>query len=126
MEIFVVITFILGYVAITLEHNLKIDKLIPALIMMALCWAGIAFGLDSFTSWFDSHHGSLLNISSFEHESRKHLLEDTLLHHFGKTCEILIFLVGAMTIVEIIDHFNGFQTIKRIIKTIFNIFSIYN
>jgi Na+/H+ antiporter NhaD/arsenite permease-like protein len=44
-------------------------------------------------------------------------LESTLLHHFGKTCEILFFLVGAMTIVEIIDHFNGFQTIKRIIKT---------
>ena len=43
--------------------------------------------------------------------------EDTLLHHFGKTCEILIFLIGAMTIVEIIDHFNGFATIKRFIKT---------
>jgi Na+/H+ antiporter NhaD/arsenite permease-like protein len=45
------------------------------------------------------------------------LMESTLLHHFGKTCEILIFLVGAMTIVEIVDHFNGFQTIKRMIKT---------
>jgi Na+/H+ antiporter NhaD/arsenite permease-like protein len=44
-------------------------------------------------------------------------MESTLLHHFGKTAEILIFLVGAMTIVEIVDHFNGFQTMKRIIKT---------
>ena len=38
--------------------------------------------------------------------------EETLLHHFGKTCEILIFLIGAMTIVEIIDHFNGFAQSK--------------
>ena len=49
--------------------------------------------------------------------SKMSWMEDTLLHHFGKTCEILIFLIGAMTIVEIIDHFNGFQTIKKIIKT---------
>ena len=46
-------------------------------------------------------------------------MEDTLLHRFcfETFCEILIFLIGAMTIVEIIDHFNGFQTIKKIIKT---------
>jgi Na+/H+ antiporter NhaD/arsenite permease-like protein len=44
-------------------------------------------------------------------------MEHTLLYHFGKTCEILIFLVGAMTIVEIIDHFNGFQTFKSMIST---------
>jgi Na+/H+ antiporter NhaD/arsenite permease-like protein len=44
-------------------------------------------------------------------------MEGTLLHHFGKTCEILIFLIGAMTIVEIIDHFHGFSTIKGFIKT---------
>ena len=51
------------------------------------------------------------------HEERMHLMEGTLLHHFGKTCEILIFLVGAMTIVEIIDHYNGFATIKSFIRT---------
>ncbi len=124
MEIFIVLVFILGYLAITLEHNLKVDKLIPALLMMALAWAGIAFGLDGFTSWFDSHGGHLLDgngdhplFSAFDHEERLHLMESTLLHHFGKTCEILIFLVGAMTIVEIIDHFDGFSTIKRYIKT---------
>lgn len=117
MEVFIVSVFILGYLAITVEHSLKIDKLIPALIMMALAWAGVAFGLDHFTTWFDSHDSTLLNITSMGHEDRMHLMENTLLHHFGKTCEILIFLVGAMTIVEIVDHFNGFQTIKRMIKT---------
>lgn len=124
MVTFIVIVFILGYLAITLEHNLKIDKLVPALLMMALAWAGVAIGLDGFDMWFDSHDGHLLNglnghelYTSFGHEERLHLMEGTLLHHFGKTCEILIFLVGAMTIVEIIDHFDGFSTIKRFIKT---------
>ena len=86
--------------------------------MMALAWAGVAFGLDGFTSWFDSHDMKMLEgFVDMDHESKLHLMEGTLLHHFGKTCEILIFLVGAMTIVEIIDHFHGFSTIKGFIKT---------
>jgi Na+/H+ antiporter NhaD/arsenite permease-like protein len=117
MEVFIVSVFVLGYLAITLEHSLKIDKLIPALIMMALAWAAIAFGIDGFTNWFDSHNSSLLSLVGLEHDDRLHLMEITLLHHFGKTSEILFFLVGAMTIVEIIDHFNAFETIKRFIKT---------
>jgi Na+/H+ antiporter NhaD/arsenite permease-like protein len=124
MEIFILIVFILGYLAITLEHSIKIDKLIPALLMMALAWAGVAFGLDNFTNWFDSgaHHmvDGFKNLPlNGEHgvPSKMQWFEGTLLHHFGKTCEILIFLVGAMTIVEIIDHFDGFATIKNFIKT---------
>jgi len=118
MEIFIVIVFILGYLAITLEHSIKVDKLVPALLMMALAWAGIAFGLDDFTGWFDSHAQSMLEgFAGKGHEDKLHIMENTLLHHFGKTCEILIFLVGAMTIVEIIDYFNGFSTIKNFIRT---------
>jgi len=117
METAIVVVFILGYLAITLEHSLKIDKLVPALLMMAAAWALVAIGIDGFDTWFDSHNSKLMDIGSEGHESRMHLLEGTLLHHFGKTCEILIFLVGAMTIVEIIDHFNGFSTIKKFIKT---------
>jgi Na+/H+ antiporter NhaD/arsenite permease-like protein len=118
MEIAILIIFLLGYTAITLEHSLKIDKLVPALLMMGLAWAALAFGLDGFTTWFNSEEGKLIEgFGSLAHGERLHLMEETLLHHFGKTCEILIFLVGAMTIVEIIDHFNGFATIKRFIKT---------
>ena len=118
MEIFIVIVFALGYLAITLEHSIKIDKLVPALLMMALAWAGVAFGLGGFTSWFDSHAMQMLEgFGVMDHESKLHIMENTLLHHFGKTCEILIFLIGAMTIVEIIDHFQGFSTIKGFIKT---------
>ena len=124
MEIVIVVIFILGYLAITLEHSIKIDKLVPALLMMALVWACIALGLSDLTHWFDSgHHMMLENFSELPHhaehhqESKMEWFENTLLHHFGMTCEILIFLVGAMTIVEIIDHFNGFSTIKRFIQT---------
>ena len=124
METAIVIVFILGYLAITLEHSIKIDKLVPALLMMAISWALIAFGLDNFSNWFDSNNHSMVSgFSSLPHHSELHgtskmrWFEDTLLHHFGKTCEILIFLIGAMTIVEIIDYFNGFSTIKKFIKT---------
>ena len=118
MEAAIIIVFVVGYLAITLEHNLKIDKLIPALIMMAISWALIAFGIDDFPQWFDSAKHTLLdNFGVLGHDEKMHLMEETLLHHLGKTAEILVFLLGAMTIVEIIDYFDGFSTIKSFIKT---------
>ena len=118
METVIILVFVIGYLAITLEHNLKIDKLIPALVMMAISWALISFGIDDFPQWFDSAKHSLLeNFGALAHEEKMHLMEETLLHHLGKTAEILVFLLGAMTIVEIIDYFDGFSTIKSFIKT---------
>ncbi|BDW91860.1 sodium:proton antiporter NhaD [Flagellimonas marinaquae] len=118
METLLVVIFVIGYLAITLEHNLKIDKLIPALAMMAILWAMMAFGIDGFNTWFDSgNHALLENFGAFGHEEKMELMEETLLHHLGKTAEILVFLIGAMTIVEIIDYFDGFSTIKSFVKT---------
>jgi len=118
MEAAIIIVFVIGYLAITLEHSLKIDKLIPALVMMAISWALIALGIDDFTQWFDSSsHGLVAGFSEMGHDDKMHMMEETLLHHLGKTCEILVFLLGAMTIVEIIDYFDGFSTIKSFIKT---------
>ncbi|MEC7069401.1 MAG: sodium:proton antiporter NhaD [Bacteroidota bacterium] len=106
MEIILITIFSLGYLAITLEHSLKIDKLIPALAMMSILWALIAvFQLPVF------------NVDTILKELKPSNVEEVLLYHLGKTSEIIIFLLGAMTIVEIIDYFNGFATIKRIIKT---------
>ncbi|WP_027138426.1 sodium:proton antiporter NhaD [Gaetbulibacter saemankumensis] len=118
METAIILVFIIGYLAITLEHNLKIDKLVPALVMMAISWALISFGIDSFPNWFDSaNHNLLESFGLLEHEEKMHIMEETLLHHLGKTAEILVFLLGAMTIVEIIDYFDGFSTIKDFVKT---------
>uniref|UniRef100_UPI004048E699 sodium:proton antiporter NhaD n=1 Tax=Polaribacter sp. TaxID=1920175 RepID=UPI004048E699 len=118
MESIIILVFVVGYLAITLEHNLKIDKLIPALAMMAVSWALLALNVDHFSSWFDSaQHALVEGYNAMMHDEKVHLLEETLLHHLGKTAEILVFLLGAMTIVEIIDYFDGFSTIKGYVKT---------
>ncbi|MEJ1223068.1 sodium:proton antiporter NhaD [Sediminicola sp. 1XM1-17] len=106
MESIIIIVFIVGYLAITLEHNLKIDKLIPALAMMALLWAIIALT-----------HLPVFEVNAELRELEPTHIDEILLHHLGKTAEILVFLLGAMTIVEIIDYFDGFATIKGFIKT---------
>lgn len=106
METIIIIVFLLGYLAITLEHNLKIDKLIPALAMMALLWAIIALA-----------HLPVFEVNAEMKQLEPSHLDEMLLHHLGKTAEILVFLLGAMTIVEIIDYFDGFATIKGYIKT---------
>jgi len=115
LETFIILTFVLGYVAITMEHTLKIDKLIPALLMMCICWATIAIGINNVDVWFNPSTSLLMK--GAELGNKHHLLEETLLHHFGKTAEILIFLMGAMAIVEMIDHFQGFTAIKKMIRT---------
>ena len=118
MTTLIICVFIIGYLAITLEHNLKLDKLIPALAMMAITWACVAFGVDGFEHWFDSgKHALVEGFKSLGHADKMHMVEETLLHHLGKTAEILFFLMGAMTIVEIIDYFDGFSTFKSYIKT---------
>lgn len=98
-----ILIFVLGYLSITFEHVHKVDKLVPALAMMALLWTIVAvFHLPVFTiddGLVPSH------------------MEEMLSHHLYKTAEILIFLIGAMTIVEITDHFNGFGAIKQFVNT---------
>src|SRR5210317_390504 len=88
-----------------MEHNLKIDKLIPALAMMAILWAVIALT-----------HMDVFEVDTALRKLVPTHIEEILLHHLGKTAEILVFLLGAMTIVEIIDYFDGFSTIKGFIK----------
>jgi len=106
METLIIAIFVLGYLAITLEHSLKVDKLIPALAMMALMWALISLA-----------HLPVFDVNTELKQLELSHIDEILLHHLGKTAEIIIFLLGAMTIVEIIDYFNGFSTIKSFIKT---------
>jgi Na+/H+ antiporter NhaD/arsenite permease-like protein len=106
METLVILVFVIGYLAITVEHSLKIDKLIPALAMMAIIWAVISLG-----------HLDVFNVDTELHKLVPTHLDEILLHHLGKTAEILVFLIGAMTIVEIIDYFDGFSTIKGFVRT---------
>ena len=106
METVIIFLFVFGYLGITLEHSLKVDKLIPALAMMALMWAIISLA-----------HLPVFDVNTELKQLEPSHIDEILLHHLGKTAEIIIFLLGAMTIVEIIDYFNGFYTIKNFIKT---------
>jgi Na+/H+ antiporter NhaD/arsenite permease-like protein len=89
-----IIIFTLGYLAITLEHTIKINKSATALMTAVLCWTLIIFNA-----------------------SNKELIIEQLSHHLSSISEIVFFLLGAMTIVEIIDAHDGFQNITERIKT---------
>lgn len=111
----IVAIFVIGYLAIVFEHPLKLDKTVPALIMGALCWGVIALGHIDLVD----HHGHIAGVGHGADGSGA-LMEHTtnvLLHHIGKVAEILLFLIGAMTIVELIDLHRGFSVITNRIKT---------
>lgn len=92
--VILIIVFVLGYIAIAFEHPLKLNKASSALITGVLCW--LIYVLQSPSS---------------------ETAVDELLHHTGEIASILFFLLGAMTIVELIDSHNGFDVITRKIKT---------
>lgn len=92
----IVSVFVLGYLCIALESLLKINKAAPALLMCVACWVLYAIGAAD---------------ASADTSSR-------LLHHLGETCEILFFLMGAMTIVEIIDANGGFNFVQDALRTV--------
>ncbi len=84
-----VVVFVIGYLLIALEHVLNINKATFALMMSGILWAGY---------------------SVFTHDPT---LSEELVVALGDTCEIVIFLIGAMTIVELIDRYGGFNIIVR-------------
>ena len=116
MESIIILIFVIGYLSITLEHPLKLDKTVPALIMASLIWAVLAIGF--YSGWFNivDTHENVFNFLTGG-EDAKHGFENTILHHLGKTSEILVFLIGAMTIVEIIDLHQGFDVLKEAVNT---------
>lgn len=94
MEFFVVLAFVIAYVLIIFEHPLKINKSGPALIGGVITWTI----LTKFSTDF-------------------HLTNEHLISHLGEISEILLFLMGAMAIVELIDSHDGFDVIVNRIKT---------
>lgn len=116
MHTLIILLFVFGYLAIAFEHPLKTDKTVPALIMAILIWAALSIGFSSGALHvIDSNDNIFKFISGSENAMGG--FEGTLLHHLGTTAEILIFLIGAMSIVEIIDLHHGFDLIKRAVKT---------
>jgi len=116
----IIVVFIIGYLAIVLEHPLHLDKTVPAIIMGAVCWALLALGFHAGTIDIIDTHSHLFSMAGVGPEAfevQEEGLTNTLLHHLGKTAEILVFLIGAMTIVEIIDLHRGFEVLKSWVRT---------
>ena len=89
-----IVIFVLGYLAIALEHPIKVDKAASALITGVLVW-------------------TLFVLSGAD----QHFIEEQLLHHLSEISSILFFLLGAMTIVELVDAHEGFSIITDKITT---------
>lgn len=90
----IVFTFIIGYIAIAFEHKIKIDKAASALVTGVLVWL-----FYSFTGQPITH------------------IEKELHVHLGEIAAILFFLLGAMTIVEVLDSHHGFTIVTDSIRT---------
>lgn len=100
MSILIVLVFIIGYLAIAGEHAIRINKAATALITGGICWTIVVLGS-----------------STFFPENGQEVIEHALSHHLTEIASILFFLIGAMTIVEVIDAHEGFSIITDKINT---------
>ena len=130
MFILMVGVFVLGYVAIALEHTLKVDKAASALVLGVLVWtilildvSGI-FNLGYSQAWEHFRHSSLLTDfldknpeAGIVEQMKYFVIDNQIIEHLGDISEILFFLLGAMTIVETIDQHQGFKIITDKITT---------
>lgn len=92
MITFMIIAFVLGYIVIAMEHILHVNKATFALLLCGVLWTCLSFELGT-----------------------SKVCEE-IISHLGDTCEILVYLIGAMTIVDLIERYGGFSFIIRKIK----------
>ncbi len=107
------LVFVIGYLAIVTEHNIHVDKTASAIMTGVLCWtiyilaSGSLVDLSSLPTWFTEQHAGKdaaeLAVAWVGHHQ--------LLEFLGEISSILFFLLGAMTIVELVDAYGGFAII---------------
>ena len=93
MELILITIFCVGYFLIAIEHTIHINKTATALVTGVLCWTVYILNSDP------------------------HQVTHQLLEQLGEISSILFFLMGAMTIVELIDSHDGFELINKAIST---------
>lgn len=104
LTICIIVAFCVGYLFIALESVTKVNKAAIALLMFAVCWTLLMFSPESY---FPNLTGQdLINTVSSAIE-----------HHLGSTSTTLFFLMGAMTIVEIVDQNGGFNWVRSALQT---------
>lgn len=119
-----IILFFIGYIAIALEHPLKVDKTATALMLGMLLWIIYALGAEYIVPLIDGEslrayvaaHPSLAN-ESLHKQALGYVTDVRLVETLGDVTQTLFFLIGAMTIVELVDIHGGFTVITNHIKT---------
>jgi Na+/H+ antiporter NhaD/arsenite permease-like protein len=95
LEALILIIFVIGYIAIAFEHPLKVNKAASALLAGVLTWT----------------------VYIVAEPQLSHEIQESLAHHVAEIAQILFFLLGAMTIVELVDVHGGFEVITNGIRT---------
>lgn len=124
MVVLMGILFLLGYVLISLEHTIKVNKAAIALVMSMVLWTLYIFAAPAIVPRLDSDwfkcfledNGGLSNLSVSQ-QAVRFVIDFQLIEHVGDVAEIVFFLLGAMTIVEMIDVHGGFSLITDKITT---------
>ncbi|MCR5064282.1 MAG: sodium:proton antiporter NhaD [Bacteroidales bacterium] len=104
MVVTLVTIFIIGYACIALEHPLKVNKTATALLLGVLTWSIFSFCNAAFDP-------------TMSHDAWRAFISENLIDNLGETAEIVFFLLGAMTIVTLIEDYQGFTIITDKIKT---------
>ena len=104
LSLLIVVVFCIGYLCIALEGVTKINKAAIALLMCVLCWTLLMTGPADY-------------YPAIAGESIIHHISEVIEHHLGDAAGTLFFLMGAMTIVEIVDSNGGFNFVRDTIKT---------
>ena len=118
------VIFVIGYLAIALEHPLKVDKTASALLLGMLMWILYALGAESIVPAVQGEHfqrfvadNPALGSKSVAEQALAYVLNVDIVEHLGDITQTLFFLIGAMTIVELIDVHGGFRIITERITT---------
>ncbi len=126
MEFAIVTVFVLGYILIALEHPIKINKTATALVTGVLCWTLFVISgppeallqSEHYINFIDelkSHASDFASLTASQIHTE--YVVESLGHHLNDIAQILFFLMGAMTIVELVDAHHGFRFITDRINT---------
>lgn len=123
MELLIIIIFVVGYLAIALEHPIKINKTASALLTAVICWTIFTVSGAPETLLTSERYLHFIHVlgekaaSLSAGELHLEYVIEQLGHHLNEISQILFFLMGAMTIVELVDAHHGFKFITDRIKT---------
>lgn len=124
----IIVVFVLGYLGIAFEHSLRINKTAIAIVTGVLCWTlfmisspgeGLLQSLayQNFVAISGVEHGQSDKAGLSPEELHREFVTFSLSEHLAEISQILFFLLGAMTIVELVDAHQGFRLITDRIKT---------